>query len=134
MAISVWFIGVQGQPEHIPMVGASGAVFGVLGVLITFLKRKGNPMGQRIARSLAINAVILIGIGFYVRFISNTGHVGGFIPGLVFGLFLGDGFSGRIDSAGSRLWTRLAIMAGIVTAAALVAGMEFTAPLFDIGS
>jgi membrane associated rhomboid family serine protease len=134
LAISIWFVHVQGDPGPHRMVGASGAVFGILGVLITFLRRKGNLMGRAVARSLAINAVILIAIGIWVPMISNTGHMGGLLPGLVFGMVLSGSFADRLDPAAARRWGILALLAALVTLVALGAGVAFAVRYLAQGS
>ncbi|MGE0726640.1 MAG: rhomboid family intramembrane serine protease [Acidimicrobiia bacterium] len=67
-------------------VGASGAVFGMFGLLLAFQLSRGIPLGQtRIGMVLAINLVFT----FAVPGISIGGHLGGLIGGVLvgFGLF-----------------------------------------------
>jgi membrane associated rhomboid family serine protease len=61
-------------------VGASGAIFGVLGALFV-LERRGNiATGGQVAGLLVLNLVITF---VFSSFISVGGHVGGLIGGLV---------------------------------------------------
>jgi rhomboid protease GluP len=77
-------------PPFTPGVGASGAIFGILGALILALRR--SPLWSRkewsgaLARQLAIWAGINIVIGFTMPGIDNAAHIGGFVAGLLLGL------------------------------------------------
>lgn len=67
-------------------VGASGAIFGLLGAILGFSMRQGtfswqNPLIRQLLILLAINLYL----GFSVANISNTAHIGGLVGGLVFG-------------------------------------------------
>ncbi len=67
-----WFTGVY---------GASGAVFGLFGIVIVVLRRL-----KRDARSMLIVLALNAAIPFFVRNISWQAHVGGFIVGLLLGV------------------------------------------------
>ena len=67
-------------------VGASGAIFGLLGGVLGYSMRRGtfswqNPLIRQLLILLAINLYI----GFSVPNISNTAHLGGLVGGLAFG-------------------------------------------------
>ena len=62
---------------YIPVVGASGMVFGLFGALIPVLKRAGSSV-RSIIGLIAINAVL----GFVVPGIAWQAHLGGFIVGI----------------------------------------------------
>lgn len=66
-------------------VGASGAIFGLLGAFIGALIIRRNPGWQRVFVSNLIMAFML---GFVFRSVDNAAHVGGFGSGLVLGLLL----------------------------------------------
>lgn len=68
-------------------VGASGAVCGLIGVALGFSLRKRNVARHNIANYAVWGAWIVI-IGFSSWQIDNAAHAGGFIPGLVAGLFV----------------------------------------------
>jgi rhomboid protease GluP len=69
-----------------PVVGASGAIFGLLGGVFGFTLQRGTFSWQNpIIRQLLVLTAINLYIGFSVRNISNTAHIGGLIGGLVFG-------------------------------------------------
>jgi rhomboid protease GluP len=69
-----------------PAVGASGAIFGLLGGVFGYSIRRGtfslqNPI---IAQLLALTAINLF-LGATIPNVSNTAHIGGLVGGLVFG-------------------------------------------------
>jgi rhomboid protease GluP len=77
-------------PAWTPGVGASGAIFGIIGALIISLRR--SPRWSRkewsgaLARQLLMWAGINIVIGFTMPGIDNGAHIGGFVAGLLLGL------------------------------------------------
>ncbi|MEM7482215.1 MAG: rhomboid family intramembrane serine protease [Acidobacteriota bacterium] len=80
-----------GQAEPRPSVGASGAIFGLLGTLIAFLVRRRDRLRPE-AKSLLLNlsfwAAINIFFGLNVDVIDNAAHMGGMITGFAIGWFL----------------------------------------------
>jgi rhomboid protease GluP len=88
--------GVPGGAEGIVGAGASGAVFGLAGVLILLLKSPMLPLPkievQRLRKSVIWFAVLnfVIGAGTWVARtrlqIDNMAHLGGFLSGLAFAL------------------------------------------------
>jgi rhomboid protease GluP len=88
--------GVPGGPHAIVGAGASGAVFGLAGVLIVLLKSPLLPVPQaelkRLRRSVIQFALLNFAIGLYTAFgpspvqIDNMAHLGGFLSGLAFGI------------------------------------------------
>ncbi|MCV2392830.1 rhomboid family intramembrane serine protease [Actinotalea sp. M2MS4P-6] len=71
-ATSSWFT---------PMVGASGAVFGLFGVIFVVLRRMG-----RSARGIVVVLVINAVLGFVLPNVAWQAHLGGFVTGLLMGL------------------------------------------------
>ena len=74
-----------------PSVGASGAIFGLLGALIAFLlRRRGalTPQGKSILMQLVGWAVINVFFGFSTPGIDNSAHLGGAVAGLLLGSVL----------------------------------------------
>src|SRR6202012_5211852 len=88
--------GVPGGSGGIVGAGASGAVFGLAGVLIILLKSPLLPMPQaelkRLRWSVIQVALPNFAIGLYTAFgpspvqIDNMAHLGGFLSGLAFGV------------------------------------------------
>lgn len=74
--------------SDVPSVGASGAIFGLLGFLIAFLLRHRDRLRPE-ARSLLLQllfwAAINIFFGFTAPMIDNAAHLGGLVAGLAIG-------------------------------------------------
>jgi rhomboid protease GluP len=71
--------------------GASGAIFGLLGVLISFLLRRRDmltPGAKSLLGQLVMWAGINVVFGFINPGIDNSAHLGGFAAGLLLGLIL----------------------------------------------
>ncbi len=135
LAGSFWYAGVQHLPDDaIPgMAGASGAIFGIAGLLIAFLYRVGNERGKQIAWSIAQSVLLMLAIGWFgIMPLSQTGHVGGLLPGLAFGLFVRADFGGRVDRKAQGTWTRLAALGAAACVASLLVaawhGVHFPIP------
>lgn len=82
--VSAWF-------SKVPSVGASGAIFGLLGALIAFLvRRRGalTPQGKAILMQLLFWAGVNVVFGFSDPQIDNSAHLGGCAAGLLLGLTL----------------------------------------------
>ena len=67
-------------------VGASGAIFGLLGGVLGYSLRRGtfswqNPLIRQLLILLALNLYL----GFSIPNISNTAHIGGLLGGIAFG-------------------------------------------------
>ena len=75
--------------QHGPAVGASGAIFGILGAFIFSLLRSPYYRHQRWTRGLVGQIVfwiaVNIAIGYSFPFIDNVAHIGGLIAGLLLG-------------------------------------------------
>lgn len=74
---------------NVPAVGASGAIFGLLGGVFGFTIRRGtfstrNPVISQLLFLTAINLFL----GFTIPGVSNTAHIGGLLGGLVFGYLM----------------------------------------------
>jgi len=76
-------------PFNAPAVGASGAIFGLLGGVFGFALRRGtfstrNPIISQLLFLTAINLFL----GATIPGMSNTAHIGGLLGGLVFGYLM----------------------------------------------
>ena len=71
-------------------IGASGAIFGILGALIALLLRRRRAFPESWRRTLLFNLTILLALEAYidwrVAFIDNWAHLGGLVGGFVLGL------------------------------------------------
>ena len=74
-----------------PSVGASGAIFGLMGAIVVFLARHENKFhvrDKRVGVVLVIWATYILAQGFLTPYVDNGAHLGGLAGGAVFGLVL----------------------------------------------
>ena len=72
-------------------VGASGAIFGILGAFIFSIRRsqwRHEPWTRGLTRQLIFWGLLNLAIGASFSFIDNTAHVAGLVSGLILGLVL----------------------------------------------
>jgi rhomboid protease GluP len=73
-------------------VGASGAIFGILGAFIFSIRRspqwRHEPWTRRLTSELVFWALINLAFGLSVQFIDNTAHITGLVSGLLLGLIV----------------------------------------------
>lgn len=69
-------------------VGASGSIFGLLGAMVAFGRRRGGAFGAMILRQYAQWAIMMFILGFFMSGVNNLAHAGGFLGGLAAGLVL----------------------------------------------
>lgn len=102
---------------NVPTLGASGAIFGLLGVLIVLFLRRGLPVQQ---------LLIVAALNFYLTFaysgISWQAHVGGFVTGLVVGgiIALTPGIRRR-----AQQWAGLGAVAAAIALAIVTRSLTF---------
>ena len=77
-------------------VGASGAIFGVVGALLAALFTKHRKLPRGMVRSLRSSILMFVGysllMGFLSTFIDNAAHVGGLISGFLIAVILAEKF------------------------------------------
>lgn len=95
-----------------PTVGASGAIFGLIGVLIGHALRRGGSQGAYLRSFLIRWAVYGLVMGFMMG-ADNAAHVGGLATGLVLGFLVRDGEPAR--APGSILWRLAALSVAALT-------------------
>jgi rhomboid protease GluP len=66
-------------------IGASGSIFGLLGALIAFGRRRGGQFGAMVLRQYGQWALIMFILGFFMSGVNNLAHAGGFVGGLAAG-------------------------------------------------
>ena len=92
--------------------GASGAIFGIAGLLITtfWLGRLAMPEGR--SQSLLRNLIVVVGynlfIGASIPGISNSAHLGGFFTGLILGGFMAPRLTSDPRASQATRWLILA--------------------------
>src|SRR5262249_41228887 len=70
-------------------VGASGAIFGLLGALVSYGRGRGRAFGRALVRPDGRGALILFVLGFLMPGVDNLAHAGGFVGGYLAGSTLG---------------------------------------------
>ncbi|MGH7267292.1 MAG: rhomboid family intramembrane serine protease [Candidatus Rokuibacteriota bacterium] len=105
-------------------VGASGAIFGLLGALVVFGRRRGGVFGGLVLRQYGQWALVLFILGFVMPRVDNLAHAGGFAGGYLAGLLLafqerraergldqllaGGAVAATLGAFGLALWTAFA--------------------------
>ena len=69
----------------VPTIGASCSVFGLMGVLVVYGRRRGGTFGQNLSQQVLVWAIVCFLISFAIPHVNNAGHVGGFVTGLLLG-------------------------------------------------
>lgn len=72
-------------------VGASGAIFGLLGAALIFAVRMKNRVGKDFMFNIISVIVVNLILGFSMPNIDNFGHLGGLLGGAVISYFVGRG-------------------------------------------
>jgi rhomboid protease GluP len=96
-----------------PVVGASGAIFGLIGFAVAYYHRMG-PTGEALRNFMFRWAVFAFIFGLLVG-ADNAGHLGGAVGGAVFGMLLPLSFRGR--RASDKLFVLLAVVCAAATLA-----------------
>jgi rhomboid protease GluP len=79
--VSNWF----GYPFTI---GASGAVFGLLGAIVAFGKKRGGAFGRMVFQQYGYMALLMFALSYFMTAVNNAAHAGGFVGGFGAGLLL----------------------------------------------
>jgi rhomboid protease GluP len=69
-------------------IGASGGIFGLLGAMVAFGRRRGGLFGTLVLRQYGQWALVMFIFGFFMSGVNNLAHAGGFLGGLGTGLVL----------------------------------------------
>ena len=113
-----------------PSVGASGAVFGVMGMVLAYALRQRHALHSSIlrsfARSIASSVVLNMVLGLALPMINVAAHVGGLVAGFLFGLLLARPL---VPSPLVAQLSRSAMAATL--GAVLVAGSLLSLPRYD---
>lgn len=74
--------------EDAVSAGASGAIFGIIGILFMVLLLQGNKKSDLSARQIGIMALFTIYYGLTTIGVDNAAHIGGLISGIIGGFLL----------------------------------------------
>lgn len=118
-----------------PSVGASGAIFGLIGVVGAYFFRYRNRLaagGARLTNLLSIVAYNLI-YGFIVPAVDNWAHIGGLLAGLALGWLLAPRYElsyldplgppQLVDRSSISQWVWSVFLVGVMIALVVAAGM-----------
>lgn len=99
--------------------GASGAICGVLGLLIGAYYRSRYHIGEHLGPQLVKWALMILVLGLVARF-DNAAHVGGLVSGAALGYFLppkrdGEGYRRQL-----KIWNALAVLSLVLLVATVV--------------
>ncbi len=98
-------------------LGASGAIFGVLGVMIAYGVRRSHTAQGRQLRSVAVRwAIYALVLAFLIPHVDNAAHIGGLASGFVLGMIVGD--DPPLTEEQTRRWMVVGWAIVIVVAAA----------------
>jgi len=85
-----------------PTVGASGSIFGLLGAIVAFGRKRGGTFGAMVLRQYGQWALILFLMGLFTGgMVNNIAHAGGFVGGFLAGLVMSLA-EHRAETAGVR--------------------------------
>lgn len=115
-AASAWFY------PGVLSIGASGAIFGLLGFAIVFGRFRSGAAGRAIADQLT-RWLVYGAIMFFIPGIDSAAHVGGLLPGALLGLVLDPG-APRSRVSDLALWLLFAL--ALVATLGSFAAMAFT--------
>lgn len=103
-------------------VGASGAIFGLLGATIMVGRAQGGEWGRAISRQAIILAAVIMFMGFMSPTTDNLAHIGGFgVGGAMSGLLIP--YAHRAEGPAVQA---LAVLAAVATIAAVVVNLIVT--------
>lgn len=122
--VTYFFCGVSGSLASIlynrnvadySSVGASGAILGILGLLLGFSFRRKGEMPREISRQLTKWLIFILVFGILMPRIDNAGHIGGLLCGMVFGYVLPSARMRRESAARNTAWAFAAGLALLAT-------------------
>ncbi len=67
-------------------IGASGAVFGLLGAIVAFGGKRGGSFGRMVFQQYGYMALLMFVLSYFMPAVNNAAHAGGFVGGLAAGL------------------------------------------------
>ncbi len=93
-------------------LGASGAVFGLLGAMVAYGRTRGGTFGLAVLRQYGQWALLMFVFGFFMAGVNNWGHAGGFVGGYLVAFAVGPA-----ERRPERGLDRVAALAAIVITA-----------------
>src|SRR5215471_9353874 len=102
-----------------PAIGASAAIFGIIGALAVYGYRRGDTFGRNL-KSMMVQWIIMGAIMSLMPGISLMGHLGGLIAGVVLGYFLTEVTRTKDNLRMVRVWQASATLCVILIAGSFV--------------
>lgn len=97
---------------NVPSVGASGAIFGLIGLMIAYGYRNRQGAGEAIRSMFVKWAVYMLMFGLIMPGIDNAAHIGGLVSGIAFGYLVSD--LPELTLTGIQMWKGLRAVAVLV--------------------
>jgi len=125
LASVLWFLWT-GNGGNVVRIGASGAIFGLVGMLAALGFRIGGEPGKALWKPMLQSMGIMLVLGFVLNgtggpiLLDNTGHVGGFLFGFAAGWVCTFGIRSRGDLPAVRAWDAIGGLLALFTVAAFV--------------
>jgi membrane associated rhomboid family serine protease len=116
--VSNWY-----YPPMLTTVGASGAIFGLIGAAVTLSKRW-SAWGRMLHQQLVHWAIYGLIYGLLLG-ANNAAHIGGLVAGVAMAFVLGN--PSRREASGQTLWTALYWFFLIITLLSLGLAIQFRA-------
>jgi rhomboid protease GluP len=104
-------------------IGASGAVFGLLGAMVRYGRSRGGVFGMAVFRQYWQWSLVLFVMGFLMPGVNNLAHAGGFLGGYLTALVVGHAEQRR-EGAADRL-AAIAVLVVTVLSFALALWTSF---------
>jgi len=111
-----------------PSIGASGSIFGLLGAMIAFRRRRGATRDM-LTQQFLTWAIVLFAFGLFMPGIDNWAHLGGFATGFL----MGQRFYGIGERPEGRNVQLAALALLVLTAAGFVLSVVRLLPAFLAG-
>jgi rhomboid protease GluP len=117
--------------------GASGAIFGLFGILVAFAVRYRKEIPDIIRRDITRRAIpvilINLAIGFSVKFIDNAAHLGGLLGGVLLAMVVP--YQDARERSTSVIWRALQVVSlGIILISFVAAFRNYDGPPPRIGN
>jgi rhomboid protease GluP len=97
---------------NVPSVGASGAIFGLIGAMIAYGYRNRRGAGDAVRNMFVRWAVYMLMFGLIMPGIDNAAHIGGLVSGIAFGWLVSD--LPELTQSGIQMWKLLRAVAVLV--------------------
>jgi rhomboid protease GluP len=111
--------------------GASGSIFGLIGLMAVYGYRQGGPFGRGLMRQMLIWAAFGLMMGFSMSNVDNVGHIGGMVAGAALGFAVRP--SEPSTARGALAWNAAAVgSAALVAISFVMVAMNYGKPLSSL--